>query len=172
LLEQERARNRGLEEQLTAHRDVTLGRGHDATASLPATPDPKQAAATDNPPTAPLPTNDKPVMPASDWPATTPARPTAPEAPGNPEPARLMARASRLLDQGNNGVARIVLERAAETGSAPALFALAETYDPVVLSAWGTVGTQGDVGKARELYAKAFAGGIREARDRLNASRQ
>jgi hypothetical protein len=83
-----------------------------------------------------------------------------------------MARASLLLDQGNIGVARIVLERAAEMGSASALFALAETYDPAMLAAWRTFGTQGDVGKARELYAKAFAGGIREAKDRLNASRQ
>jgi curved DNA-binding protein CbpA len=171
LLAQERARSQGLEQQLVARQDATLGRGHHATASLPATPDPKQAAATHTPPTAPLPTNDKPVMPASDWPATTPARPTAPEAPGNPEPADLMARASVLLSQGNIGVARIVLERAAEMGSARALFALAETYDPVLLSAWGTFGTQGDVGKAQELYAKAFAGGIREAKDRLNASR-
>jgi curved DNA-binding protein CbpA len=171
LLAQERARSQGLEQQLVARQDATLGRGHHATASLPATPDPKQAAATHTPPTAPLPTNDKPVMPASDWPATTPARPTASEAPGNPEPADLMARASVLLSQGNIGVARIVLERAAEMGSARALFALAETYDPVLLSAWGTFGTQGDVGKAQELYAKAFAGGIREAKDRLNASR-
>ncbi len=106
-------------------------------------------------------------------PAPEAAQPTVvPEAPGNPEPARLMARASLLLDQGNIGVARIVLERAAEMGSASALFALAETYDPAMLAAWRTFGTQGDVGKARELYAKAFAGGIREAKDRLNASRQ
>ena len=66
-----------------------------------------------------------------------------------------MSRASLLLGQGNIGTARIVLERAAETGSAPALFALAETYDPAILAAWGTFGTQGDVAKARELYAKA-----------------
>ena len=98
-------------------------------------------------------------------------RPTAPEAPSNSEPDRLMVRARLLLGQGNIGVARIVLERAVEMGSAPALFALAETYDPAILSAWGTFGTQGDVGKAQELYAKAFAHGIREARDRLNASR-
>jgi len=44
-----------------------------------------------------------------------------------------------------------------------------ETYDPVVLSAWGTFGTQGDVAKAQELYAKALAGGIQEAKDRLIA---
>ena len=82
------------------------------------------------------------------------ARPTAPEVPGNPEVVRLMARANLLLDQGNIGAARIVLERAAETGSASALFALAETYDPLSLSAWGTFGTRGDVAKAQELYAK------------------
>jgi hypothetical protein len=64
-----------------------------------------------------------------------------------------------------------VLERAAETGSAPALFALAETYDPVILAAWGTLGTLGDVGKAQELYAKAFAGGVQEAKARLNELR-
>ena len=171
LLAQERARNQGLEEQLAARRDATPGRGRNATASLSDTPDPTQAPATDKPATAPLPASDKPVMPAGDKPATLAARPTAPEAPGNPEAARLMARASLLLSQGNIGAARIVLERAAETGSAPALFALAETYDPIILSAWGTFGTQGDVAKARELYAKAFAGGVQEARDRLNALR-
>src|SRR5258708_5418287 len=48
---------------------------------------------------------------------TMAARPTAPESPDNPELARLVARASLLLSQGNIGAARIVLERAAETGS-------------------------------------------------------
>jgi TPR repeat protein len=111
-------------------------------------------------------------MPAHDKPATMAARPTAPEASGNSEAARLMARASLLRDQGNIGAARIVLERAAETGNASALFALAETYDPLSLSAWGTLGTQGDVAKAQELYANALAHGVHEAGDRLNALRQ
>ena len=57
-------------------------------------------------------------------------------------------------------------------GSAQASFMLAETYDPGILSAWGTQGTRGEVAKARELYAKAHAGGIQEAKDRLNALRQ
>jgi hypothetical protein len=48
---------------------------------------------------------------------------------------------------------------------------LAETYDPVILSAWGTYGTRGEASKAREFYTKADAGGIREAKDRLNALR-
>ncbi|HEY0569430.1 MAG TPA: hypothetical protein VGD13_15075 [Xanthobacteraceae bacterium] len=90
----------------------------------------------------------------------------------NPEAARLIARAGTLLSQGNIGAARIVLERAGEMGSAEASFALAETYDPLVLAGWGTYGTQGDATKAREFYAKAMLGGIREAKDRLNVLRQ
>ena len=90
---------------------------------------------------------------------------------GSPEAARLLARASALIGQGNIGAARIVLERAVETGSAQASFMLAETYDPLVLSTWRTYGTRGDVTKARELYAKAHAGGIQEAKDRSVALR-
>jgi hypothetical protein len=95
------------------------------------------------------------------------AQPPAAEAQANPEATKLIARARTLLGQGNIGAARIVLERAAETGSARASFTLAETYDPVILSIWGTYGTRGDAIKARELYAKAHAGGILDAKDRL-----
>jgi hypothetical protein len=112
-----------------------------------------------SPPATP-PASDKPSIAAADNPPRT-----------NPEAIRLMARATLLLGQGNIGAARVALQSAAETGSAPALFALAETYDPAVLSAWGTLGTQGDATKAHELYAKALAGGIQEAKDRLNALR-
>ncbi len=98
-----------------------------------------------------------------------PTQATATEVADSPEAARLVARARLLLSQGNIGAARTMLERAAEAGSIAALFALAETYDPAVLSAWRTVGTQGDVAKAREFYARALAGGIHEAKDRLNA---
>ncbi|MBR1283016.1 hypothetical protein JQ597_13300 [Bradyrhizobium sp. AUGA SZCCT0177] len=98
-------------------------------------------------------------------------RPTAAEPPGNPEAIRLLARASELLTQGNIGAARIVLERAAETGSAQASFMLAETYDPLVLSTWKTYGTRGDATKARELYEKADAGGIQAAKSRADALR-
>ena len=90
----------------------------------------------------------------------------------DPELQRLMARASLLLAQGDIGAARIVLERAADTGNAPALFALAETFDPAVLSAWGTVGTRGDAARAGELYAKALAGGVAAAKDRLATLRR
>jgi hypothetical protein len=83
--------------------------------------------------------------------------------------ARLMARASALLAQGNIIAARDVLGRAAETGSARASFTLAETYDPLILPRWGVYGTRGDPTKARELYAKAEAGGIEEAKARFEA---
>jgi hypothetical protein len=95
----------------------------------------------------------------------------AAEPKGSAEAARLLARASALLGQGNIGAAQIVLERAIETGSAQASFMLAETYDPLVLSTWKTYGTRGDVAKARELYAKALAGGIQEAKNRSVALR-
>jgi hypothetical protein len=86
-----------------------------------------------------------------------------------PEVAKLMARARALLGQGNIGAARTVLERAAEMGSALASFTLAETYDPIILSKWGAYGTRGDATKAHELYAKAHAGGIHEAKNRSEA---
>ena len=85
---------------------------------------------------------------------------------------RLMARASLLVTQGDIGAARIVLEHAVESGSASALFALAETFDPAVLSAWGTMGTQGDAARAGDLYAKALAGGVAAAKDRLATLRR
>jgi hypothetical protein len=88
---------------------------------------------------------------------------------GGPEVAKLMARAGELLGLGNIGAARTVLERAAEMGSALASFTLAETYDPIILSKWGAYGMRGDATKARELYAKAHAGGINEAKDRPEA---
>jgi hypothetical protein len=66
-----------------------------------------------------------------------------------------------------------VLEQAAETGSAQATFALAETYDPNVLATRRTYGTRGDARgdgtKARALYARAYDGGIKAAKDRSDA---
>lgn len=85
------------------------------------------------------------------------------------ELVRLIARATGLLRQGDIGAARVVLDRAAELGSAPASFALAETYDPRVLAKWGANGTRSDASKARELYARAAAGGVEEAKERFDA---
>jgi hypothetical protein len=167
LLAQERARNQKLEDQLAARRDaapdrdrIAKARPSDRLASRPA-PDKRV--------TAVLPASDKPVMPANHKSRRLKARPTAPEAPGNPEAERLTAQARLLLDQSNVTAARSVLQRAAESGSAPALFLLAETYDRAILSAWGILGKRGKFRKARELYAKAVAGGVHEAKSRLSA---
>ncbi|MDI4232372.1 hypothetical protein OZ411_06020 [Bradyrhizobium sp. Arg237L] len=110
-----------------------------------------------------------PMMPVTQTVAAAVSEPPTAADQDKAEAARLIARASALLGQGNIGAARIVLERAAENDNARASFMLAETYDPAVLSAWGTYGTRGEAAKARELYAKAHSGGIREAKDRLDA---
>ena len=86
--------------------------------------------------------------------------------------AALLARASALLGQGDIGAARIVLERAVEMGSVQASFSLAETYDPLILAKWGTLGTRGDAVRAQDLYAKADAAGIKEAKARIEALRR
>jgi hypothetical protein len=165
-LAQERARNQELAQELAARRDTTVGPARTTTASPSDTPGPAPGMAREAT-TASLAKADKEPMPAGAKPATM--APSPPEVSGDPEAARLRTRANLLLSQGNVGAARMVLEHIAESGNASALFALAETYDPGVLSAWGTVGTKSDIAKARELYGRAFAGGIHEAKDRLSA---
>jgi septal ring factor EnvC (AmiA/AmiB activator) len=88
------------------------------------------------------------------------------------EIARLVARANVLLGRGDIGSARIVLQRAAEMGDAQASFTLAQTYDPQILFKWGTYGTRGDATRALDLYARALAGGIMEAKERSDALRR
>lgn len=113
-------------------------------------------------------THEGPILPTTQTVDVIAAEP--PPAPSqNEAEARLIPRARALLHQGNIGAARIVLELAAEKDIAQASFMLAETYDPAVLSAWGTYGTRGEVAKARELYAKAHRGGIRGAKERFDA---
>ncbi|MGY4626438.1 hypothetical protein [Bradyrhizobium sp. USDA 4486] len=88
------------------------------------------------------------------------------------EVARLLARANVLLGRGDIVSARTVLERAAEMGDALATFTLAETYDPLNLSKWGAYGTRGDTKRALDLYARALAGGIKEAKERSDSLRR
>jgi TPR repeat protein len=72
-----------------------------------------------------------------------------------------------LLLQADISDARPVLEHALERGSARAAFMLAETYDARVLQSWRARGISGDLAKARELYERAQAGGIEDARERI-----
>jgi len=141
-LQQERDRAAQLERDLASVR---------SSASMPSDP-PQQAQ-----PAKPVATRQTPS-------------PDAPRKPGDPsEDGRLVAYARLLLGRGDIGSARIVLQRAAEMGNAEASFALAETYDPLILSKWGTYGTHGDASRALDLYARALAGGIKEAKERSDA---
>jgi len=141
-LQQERDRAAQLERDLASVR---------SNASMPSDP-PQQAQ-----PAKPVATRQTPS-------------PDAPRKPGDPsEDGRLVAYARLLLGRGDIGSARIVLQRAAEMGNAEASFALAETYDPLILSKWGTYGTHGDASRALDLYARALAGGIKEAKERSDA---
>lgn len=148
-LQQERDRAATLAQELALLRPLTAGSATAEPASASAGPKAPQAVV-----------------------ASAAGQPAAAEPRNSPDAMRLLARASALLGQGDIGSARIVLERAAETGSARASFMLAETYDPRILSAWGTYGTRGEVTRARELYARAQSGGIPEAKDRVEALAQ
>ncbi|QDW41392.1 hypothetical protein FFI89_032295 [Bradyrhizobium sp. KBS0727] len=86
-----------------------------------------------------------------------------------PDEQRLLVRANALLRQADISGARPLLERAVERGSVRAAFMLAETYDARVLKSWGARGISGDLPKARELYARAQAGGIEDAKGRIEA---
>jgi hypothetical protein len=158
LLQQERDRTARLERELVSER---------RTKVLPVLSGPMTTGqvAQDKQPGA---DSIKPV--AAPQTSVAAARSNAKPSPGNAaEVARLVTRASVLLGQGDIGSARVVLELAAETGNTQATFALAETYDPLVLLKWGAYGTLGDAAKARDLYARAQAGGIKEAREQSDA---
>jgi hypothetical protein len=91
MLAQERARNRDLQQQLAARGSASPDRGSNAAASLSVTPGRMLVPTTDKQ-LALLPANDKPMIQAENTPATMAARPTAPEALGDPELARLISR--------------------------------------------------------------------------------
>jgi hypothetical protein len=81
----------------------------------------------------------------------------------------LIAQASRRLENGDVLGAREMLAGAEDGGQGPVLFALAETYDPNMLAAWGTRGVAADVARARALYRKALSLGVASAHGRLEA---
>ncbi|MDH2347395.1 hypothetical protein [Bradyrhizobium sp. SSUT77] len=180
LLQRERERAEGLETEIALARldNGAFGAKHPSAAPEPAT---TGKATRQEPLAAPArqiqsqPPQEKPVQ---DNPVQDQA--IAARSPGDArvnadqavQVARLMARASLLLEQGDIGAARIVLEHVAGMGSAQAIFVLAETYDPLMLPGFGTYGTHGDATRARDLYAQAEAGGIKEAKARFEALRR
>jgi hypothetical protein len=87
--------------------------------------------------------------------------------PSSVDEQRLLVRAHALLQQADISGARPLLEHAEERGSARAAFMLAETYDARVLQSWRARGISGDPAKARQLYERAQAGGIEDAKERI-----
>ena len=83
----------------------------------------------------------------------------------------LLAQASRRVESGDVAGAREILAAAEEGSHGPVSFALAETYDPNMLAAWGSRGAAADVAKAKALYRKALNLGVASAQNRLEALR-
>ena len=128
----------------------------DSVASQPPSPPPAAASAV-APPAVP---DTKPA--AAKAASASAAAGISPE-----EVRRLMARASELIALADIAGARLLLTRAVSSGDARAIFALAETYDPNMLSAWGVRGIKGDRERASALYAQAHANGLAEAQSRV-----
>lgn len=79
-----------------------------------------------------------------------------------PEPAltrgeleTALKRAGELIAIGDIAGARLVLGRGVNANDAAALFALAQTYDPVELARWRVIGPKPDADRAKHLYERA-----------------
>ena len=83
----------------------------------------------------------------------------------------LLAEASRRIENGDVISAREILADADDGTQGAISFALAETYDPNMLAAWGIRTVVADAAKARELYEKASGLGVVRAQNRLDALR-
>lgn len=90
------------------------------------------------------------------------------EPPQRPKAEDLLTQAERRIESGDIAGAREVLASSEGSHSGPITFALAETYDPNMLAAWGTRGITADVTKARSLYVKARDMGVARAQLRLD----
>lgn len=84
------------------------------------------------------------------------------------EVALLMKKGAEFVADVNIGAARMMFQPAAEAGEPMAAFALAETYDPLVLEKLGTKGgITSDIALAQRWYEKAKALGSTVATERL-----
>jgi len=82
--------------------------------------------------------------------------------------ASMMKNGAELMAKGDIAAARLMFKRAAETGDAGAAFALAETYDPLVLRKLGTrVAVMSDIALAQSWYKKAMDLGSTLAPERI-----
>jgi TPR repeat protein len=103
--------------------------------------------------------------PANDGAAT----PVNPRSLTSEEIAMLRKMGDDYITSGDFVGARAVLERAADAGDASAAFAVAATYDPVVLARFKVRGLEPDIVKAGFWYERARELGSSEAPRRLQA---
>jgi hypothetical protein len=85
------------------------------------------------------------------------------------EESQLMSRAEKAMQLGQVAAARMIYENLAGRGSARGAYALAQTYDPVVLVPSKILGLSPDVELARQWYRKAAELGSDKATERLSA---
>lgn len=83
------------------------------------------------------------------------------------EIAARVSRSSDFLKNGDFAAARLLLRRAAESGSANAALMLGKTFDPLYLNELGAVGIQPDIEQCRLWYEKAAELGSAAAAQRL-----
>ncbi len=112
----------------------------------------------------------EPVQPQAREPATVAGAAPAPSRDlSQEEIAMLRKMGDDYISSGDFVGARTVLERAAEAGDSSAAFAIASTYDPVVLARFKVRGLEPDIVKASFWYERARALGSSEAPHRLQA---
>lgn len=138
--------------------------------------------ATPTAPIAPLPgtiASTKPKAAASPRSEQVAAIPVEPEKPAaQPSPRRSvsaaeeeyeMQRASALIENADIAAARLIYEAMAFKGSAPAAFAMGQTFDPEFLRNFTVGGLKPDIARAKKWYKKAVELGSSEAQNRLAA---
>ena len=91
--------------------------------------------------------------------------------PNKPRIEALLAEANQRIESGNVIGAREMLAGADDGTQGAISFALAETYDPNMLAAWGIRAMLADAAKARELYHMASGLGVAGAQRRLDGLR-
>jgi hypothetical protein len=108
-----------------------------------------------------------PTPPQTVSPSVAPRPPVAAE--DAPVVAAKMKIGVELMTYGEVAAARVMFQRAAEAGDGAGAFALAETYDPLVLGGLRLrEGVMPDLALARTWYEKARDLGSPEARDRIS----
>lgn len=131
---------------------------------VPPTTDAKSAVLSAASPTSAA----KSAAPVSHASVHSETRKTLPKGEATPESALMIKSGAELMANGDIAAARMMFQRAAEAGEAVAAYALAETYDPLVLKKLRTRGAIApDIARAQHWYEKARELGSTAAAERI-----